>query len=158
MREILGEMSDREYLVRRAIAGTMPRLNRVFEEFGIHHEEHEVPTKVYKSIEDKARKANTKNTTAMAEVRKRKGATASKVITKRRKTRAASAAASTDVSVAASANDGEEVAENVGGALASLLLGREASTLPPPWILVATIWRIPRSRVRVVPLLLSPLP
>ena len=38
--EILGEMSDREYLAHRAITGTMPWLNRVFEEFMIHHEEH----------------------------------------------------------------------------------------------------------------------
>jgi hypothetical protein len=30
----------------------MPHLNRVFEEFGIHHEEHDVPTKVHKSLED----------------------------------------------------------------------------------------------------------
>ena len=42
-REILGEMSDKEYLVRWAIIGMMPRLNRVFKEFGIHHEEHDVP-------------------------------------------------------------------------------------------------------------------
>ena len=55
--EILGKMSDREYLARRAIASTMPWLNRVFEEFGVHHEEHDVPAKVHKSIEDKARKA-----------------------------------------------------------------------------------------------------
>ena len=36
-------MSDKEYLVRWAIIGMMPRLNRVFKEFGIHHEEHDVP-------------------------------------------------------------------------------------------------------------------
>ena len=61
----------------------MPWLNRVFEEFRIHHEEHEVPAKVYKSIEDKARKAAAKNTTTVVEARKRKGATVSKVTTKR---------------------------------------------------------------------------
>ena len=38
--EILGKMSDREYLMGWAITGAMPRLNRVFEEFRIHHEEH----------------------------------------------------------------------------------------------------------------------
>ena len=70
-REILGEMSDKEYLARRAIVGTMPRLNRVFEEFGIHHEEHDVPTKIHKSLEDKARKAATKNMTVVAEAKKR---------------------------------------------------------------------------------------
>ena len=82
-REILGEMSDREYLAHRAIAGMMPWLNRVFEEFGIHHEEHDVPVMVHKSIEDKARKTASKNVTTVVEARKRKGATAPKVITKR---------------------------------------------------------------------------
>jgi hypothetical protein len=45
-REILSEMSDKEYLAHRAIASTMPRLNRIFKEFGIHHEEHDVLAKV----------------------------------------------------------------------------------------------------------------
>ena len=81
--EILAEISDKEYLARRAIAGTMPRLNRVFEEFGIHHEEHDVPVKVHKSLEDKARKAAAKNTIAATEAKKRKGTGASKVISKR---------------------------------------------------------------------------
>jgi len=31
-REILGDVSDHEYLARRLIGGTMPRLNHVFEE------------------------------------------------------------------------------------------------------------------------------
>jgi hypothetical protein len=47
--EILGEMSDKEYLARQALTDTMPRLNRVFEEFGIHHEEHDIPAKMHKS-------------------------------------------------------------------------------------------------------------
>ena len=121
--EILGEMSDWEYLACWAIAGTMPRLNRVFEEFGIHHEEHDVPVKVHKSIEDKARKAAAKNVTAMAEAKKRKGVAAPKVITKRRKAMAISAAASTDASTVASTNDEEEVAENVGGGSSSAAVG-----------------------------------
>ena len=83
VREILGEMSDKEYLARRAVAGTMPCLNRVFEEFGIHHEEHDVPTKIHKSLEDKARKSTVKNTTAATEAKKRKGTDASKVVSKR---------------------------------------------------------------------------
>ena len=112
-------MSDREYLVHQAIAGTMPWLNRVFEEFRIHHEEHDVPMKVHKSIEDKERKAATKNVTIVVEARKRKGATMPKVITNMQKTRDASIAASADASAAASANDDEEVAENVGGASGS---------------------------------------
>jgi len=83
VREILGEMSDKEYLACRTIAGTMPCLNCVFEEFGIHHEEHDVPVKVHKSLEDKAKRATTKNATAAAEAKKRKGTGASKVISKR---------------------------------------------------------------------------
>jgi hypothetical protein len=83
VREILGEMSDKEYLARKAIAGTMPCLNRVFEEFGIHHEEHDVPAKVHKSFGDKAKKATTKNATTVAEAKKRKGTGTSKAITKK---------------------------------------------------------------------------
>ena len=124
-REILGEMSNRDYLVCRAIAGTMPWLNRVFEEFGIYYEEHEVPVKVYKSIEDKARKATTKNITIVVEARKRKGATAPKVTTKRQKTRAASATAFADAFAATFANDGQEVAENIGGGSGSVVARTE---------------------------------
>lgn len=40
-REIVGDTSDREYVARRSAAGTMPRLNRVFEE--IQHTEHRIP-------------------------------------------------------------------------------------------------------------------
>jgi hypothetical protein len=73
----------------------MPRLNHVFEELGIHHEEHKVPAKVPKSLEDKARKAATKNTTAVAKVKKRKGTGRAKAISKKLKVGAAAAAAST---------------------------------------------------------------
>ena len=55
-REIVGDITDKEFLARRAIAGTMPRLNHVLEELGIHHTEHKVPAKVLKSLEGKARK------------------------------------------------------------------------------------------------------
>lgn len=72
--DILGEMSDKEYLAWRAIRGMMPRLKNVFEELRMHHEEHMVPTKVLKSLEDKAKKAAAKNTTVVAEAKKRKGA------------------------------------------------------------------------------------
>ena len=61
----------------------MPRLNRGFEELGIHHEEHKVPSKVLKSIEEKAKKATAKNTTAVAELKKRKGPGGSKTISKK---------------------------------------------------------------------------
>ena len=71
--EILSNMSDKEFLACRAIAGTMPHLNRVFEELGIHHEEHDVPVKVRKSLEDKAKKAAAKNATATADAKKKRG-------------------------------------------------------------------------------------
>ena len=81
--EIVGDIFDREFLTRRAIRGTMPRLNRVFEELGIHHEEHNVPPKVLKSIEEKAKKATVKNATVVAESKKRKGAGGPKTISKK---------------------------------------------------------------------------
>jgi hypothetical protein len=93
----------------------MPRLNRVFEEFGIHHEEHDVPAKVTKSLEDKARKAAAKNAMAAVEAKKRKGGTPSKVVTKRQKM----AATSVGASMVASVHGEEEVAENVEGGAAS---------------------------------------
>jgi hypothetical protein len=39
----------------------------MFEELGIHHEEHKVPAKVLKSLDNKAKKVAAKNTTATAE-------------------------------------------------------------------------------------------
>jgi hypothetical protein len=66
-REIIGEITDREYLAWRSVKGMMPRLNRVFEELGIHHEEHKVPPKVLASIEEKSKKAAAKNVTVAAE-------------------------------------------------------------------------------------------
>jgi hypothetical protein len=82
-REILGEMYDKEYLAHQALAGTMPWFNRVFEEFGIHHEEHDVPMKVHKPVDDKAKKAVAKNASVAAKTNKRKGASASKVVSKK---------------------------------------------------------------------------
>ena len=114
-------MSDKKYLARRAIASMMPRLNRVFEEFGIHHEEHDVPVKVHKSLEDKAKRATTKNATAAAEAKKRKGTSTSKIISKRQKTAGTSAAAS----AIASAEADEVVVENAGGGLASVDVGMD---------------------------------
>lgn len=102
-REILGEMSDKEYLACQVIAGTMPCLNRVFKELGIHHEEHKVLVKV--SLEDKEKKAIAKNTTAMAKVKKRIGASWAKAISKKQKIGSASAIASV--------GSGEEGAESI---------------------------------------------
>jgi hypothetical protein len=111
-REILGDVSEKEYLVRRVIAGTMPRLNCVFEEFGIHHEEHKVLAKVLKAIEDKENKVTLKNATAVAEAKKRKGAGQGKTISKKRKVGATSAIAS--------AGSAEEVEESRAGAVPSM--------------------------------------
>lgn len=61
----------------------MPQLNRVFEELGIYHEEHKVPTKVLKSLEVIARKAAAKNATVVAESKKRKGTSVTKLASKK---------------------------------------------------------------------------
>lgn len=53
---IIGEIFE-EYLSRRVIRGTMPRLNRVFEEMKVKYRERKIPENVLKSIEDKAVKA-----------------------------------------------------------------------------------------------------
>ena len=71
--EIVGDISDREFLTWRAVGGTMSRLNRVFAELGIHHEEDKVPSKVLKSNEEKAKKASAKNATAVAELEEEGG-------------------------------------------------------------------------------------
>lgn len=63
--------------------GTMPCLNHVFEEFGIHHVEREVPMKVKMSLEEKAKKTAVKNTTTAAEAKKRKGAGGAKTTSKK---------------------------------------------------------------------------
>ena len=81
--EIIGDIFDREFLTRWAIGGMMPRLNQVFEELGIHHEEHKVPPKVLKSVEEKAKKVAAKNATTVAESKKRKGAGGPKAISKK---------------------------------------------------------------------------
>ena len=68
-----------------AVAGTMPRLSRVFEEVGIIYREREVPAEVLASIEKKKKKAYTKNVIAEAESKKRKGAVGSRVPMKKKK-------------------------------------------------------------------------
>jgi hypothetical protein len=55
----------------------MPRLNRVLEELGINHEEHEVSSEVLATIEEKKRRAAAKNATVTVETKKRKGVGAS---------------------------------------------------------------------------------
>jgi len=87
--KILGEISEREYLSRRTIGGTMPWLNWVFEEMKVKYGDHRVPEKVLKSIEDKAAKASKSAMApiamARAESKKRKETDASKAIAKKRK-------------------------------------------------------------------------
>ena len=90
----------------------MPCLNQVFEELGIHHEEHNIPLKVLKSIKEKAKKAATNNATMVVKSKKRKGASGSKTINKKQKIIPASATASAIASAAASAKFDEEVVEN----------------------------------------------
>lgn len=94
-------------MAHRAIAGTMSRLNRVFEELGVHHEEHKIPSKVLKSLEDKEKKAAAKNTTAAAEAKKRKGSGHSKALSKKQKVGSGSGIAS--------AGSSEQVGDSVPG-------------------------------------------
>jgi hypothetical protein len=98
----------------------MPRLNWVFEELGIHHEEHKVPSKVLKSMKEKAKKPTAKNATMVAESKKWKGAGRPKTVSKKPKAIPPSGVTSVAASVAAD----EEVAENVGEGSPPLLLLR----------------------------------
>jgi hypothetical protein len=69
---IAGKISDKEYLAQKSSVGMMSRLNQVFEELWIHHEEYVVPPEVILSIEEK-KKVAAKNATAVAKSKKRKG-------------------------------------------------------------------------------------
>jgi hypothetical protein len=116
VREIVREITDKEFLSQRSTGGTMRWLNKVLEELRICHEEHKVPPKVLASIEEKKRKAITKNATAVVKSKKQKGARAS--IAKKQRisaTVAASVASSASGSTRASANIGEGFAKNSGG-------------------------------------------
>jgi len=81
-RRIVGKMSEREYVARWTTRGTMPRFNRVFEEYVIHHEEYEVPAEVFAALEKK-KEAATRNMTIAAEAKKRKGGGAAKALAKK---------------------------------------------------------------------------
>jgi hypothetical protein len=115
--EVVGEITDKEYLAWRSVGSIMPQLNRVLEELGIHHEEHKVPLKVLKSIEDYD-----------SRVKEEEGVWCPKATSKRQRIApsviAASAAGSAIGSTDASSNDDEEVAENAGGG--PTLVGAEA--------------------------------
>jgi len=85
--KILGEISEREYLSRRTIGGTMPWLNWVFEEMKVKYRDRRVPENVLKSIEDKATKASKSVVapiaTAQAKSKKRKTTDAPKAVAKK---------------------------------------------------------------------------
>ncbi|XP_066342308.1 uncharacterized protein [Miscanthus floridulus] len=104
---LVGKISEREYMSRRAVAGIMPWLNRVFEELGIVYREREVPTEVIASIDKKKKKkTSAKNVTAEAESKKRKGAAVAQAPAKKKKSSAlviAPAASSADSAGASSA-------------------------------------------------------
>jgi hypothetical protein len=108
---LVSKIFEREYTSQRAVAGTMPWLNRIFEELGIVYREREVPVEVLASI-DKKKKSSAKNITAEAESKKRKGAALVRAPTKKKKktgalviTPAASSAGSAGVASA----DSEDV-------------------------------------------------
>ena len=82
---LVGKISEREYMSRMAVAGTMPRLDRVFEEVGIVYREREVPVEVLASIDKKKKMAFAKNVTAEAESKKRKGAVVARAPAKKKK-------------------------------------------------------------------------
>lgn len=70
---VLGDLSMKEYLVRRAEGGNMPRLNCNFEEMGFKYEDRPVPSKILMSIETKASKASAaKKSTIIVESKNRK--------------------------------------------------------------------------------------
>lgn len=108
---LLGDITDKEYLSRRAIGGTMPRLNRVFEEMKVHYGERKVREKVLRSVEAKAAKAAgtaaAVQATAQAESRKRKGAEPSKAPRKKVKSgRGSKVAASEEAAESAHGDTG----------------------------------------------------
>jgi ribosomal protein L12E/L44/L45/RPP1/RPP2 len=92
-REIVGKITDKEF--------TMPQLNRVLEELGIHHEEHSIPPEVLATIEEK-KKATAKN----AKKQKTSAVAVASVVSK---------ASSASGSVQVSANAEEFSAENTSG-------------------------------------------
>jgi hypothetical protein len=93
----------------------MLRLNWVFEELGIHHEEHVVPPKVLASIEKKKQKATAKNATVAVESKKRKGQAGPKALSKNQKLVATSAASASPTTSSAFASE-EGSVEDTGGA------------------------------------------
>lgn len=137
-RDIVDDITDRKYLARRAAAGTMPHLNRVFEELGEHHKECSFLAKVLKSLTENARKAAAKNTTAAEESKKRKGLGRGKVTSKRQRAITASA-----VAFAGSHGDVEGSEVEAIPSMAEMVGDMEASVPRADANLMATSARLP---------------
>jgi len=81
-RRIVGKISEKEYLQRKSVLGTMPRFNRVFEELGIEYEDYVIPPDILLGLE---KKKDSSKAVAAAEAKKRKGGGAVKQLAKKRK-------------------------------------------------------------------------
>jgi hypothetical protein len=109
----------------------MPRVNRVLEEFGIHHKEYVVPPDVLAAIEEKKRKVATKNVTAVVKLKKRKGMAGPKALAKKLTTStivAIPAISSATSSAHASASAGEGSADGTGEDRANSVLEMDKPT------------------------------
>lgn len=131
--KILGEISEWEYLSRRAIDGLMPRLNRVFEEMKVAYGERVIPDKILKAAAEKGSKAPrvaaaTSAAVTQAESKKRKDGEGSKAVPKRRKVAMAAADSAEEV-----AKSGQGALENApGGPARCMDEDLMISTVTPP--------------------------
>jgi len=82
-REIVGDIIDKEFLAQRSIVGSGMTIGDITEELGIHHMEHKISAKVLKSLEEKSKKVDAKNTTTAAESKKRRGASGPKAVSQK---------------------------------------------------------------------------
>lgn len=124
-RQIVGKISDKEYLTRKVAGGMMPWLNHVLEELGIRHDEHVVPPEVLTSNEGKK---NKKKAMAAAESRKRRGGGTPKVAAKRVKITTTSPA-SAESSASASGSTAEASAADSGSGVVEPMMGMETKVV-----------------------------
>ena len=96
----------------------MPHFNYVLEEYGIHHEEYEVPIEVLACIEKK-RDAATRNVTVMAEPKKRKGGGAAKALAKKPRVGVLAEVSASSSSSGGSSSASSRLAEPAEGLIAS---------------------------------------
>lgn len=80
--QVVGKISEKEYVLWKTTLGTMLRFNRVFEELGIKHDEYVVPPDMLLSLE---KRKDASKTVVAAESRKRRGGGTTKVLAKKRK-------------------------------------------------------------------------